>query len=204
MRGPVLGAGPVCSGGGAVHWGARYNDGYVIFFVNPARIELSLTLFLLLALILRFAALYFFIRAAAYTLGLPERVRLFREGRAREKARHALFDALVSSLEGRYARAEKAAASAYAAGEEPGLAALLAARAAHELAHAQERDAWLARATEASQQAKDPAIGHATLMTRASLLSSEHRDLEALDRDCRTQSQRCPPHCQPAPRAQRR
>ncbi len=159
---------------------ARYNDGYVILFVNPARIELSLTLFILLAVV-GFIALYFFIRAAAYTLGLPARVRAFRESRAREKARHALFDALLSSLEGRYARAEKSANAAYAAGEEPGLAALLAARAAHQLEHPAERDAWLARATEAAQASKDPALGHATLMTRAEMLGNQRRDTEALD-----------------------
>lgn len=159
---------------------ARYNDGYVIFFVNPARIELSLTLFLLLA-VLGFVALYFFIRAAAYTLGLPESVRTFRASRARERARHSLFDALLSSLEGRFARAEKSAAAAHAAGEEPGLAALLAARAAHQLEHPAERDAWLARAGEAAQASKDPALGHATLMTRAEMLSNQRRDKEALE-----------------------
>ncbi len=159
---------------------ARYNDGYVILFVNPARIELSLTLFILLAVV-GFIALHFFIRAAAFTLGLPERVRAFRESRAREKARHALFDALLSSLEGRYARAEKSASAAHAAGEEPGLAALLAARAAHQLEHPDERDAWLTRAAAAAHASKDPALGHATLMTRAEMLGNQRRDAEALE-----------------------
>ena len=159
---------------------ARYNDGYVIFFVNPARIEMALSLFILL-LVLGFGALYFFIRAAAYTLGLPERVRAFRAARASEKARHSLFDALLASLEGRYARAAKSAAAAHAAGEEPGLAALLAARAAHQLEHPQDRDQWLDAATSAAKAARDPALSHATLMTRAELLAQQRRDAEALD-----------------------
>lgn len=159
---------------------ARYNDGYVIFFVNPLRIELSLTLFLLLAVV-GFIALYFFIRAAAFTLGLPERVSAFRAERAREKARHALFDALLSSLEGRYARAEKSARAAWEANEEPGLAALLGARAAHQLEHPEACEVWLKRAEEAAQQSKDPALGHATLMTRAEILAHQRRDVEALD-----------------------
>ena len=162
---------------------ARYNDGYVIFFVNPARIEMALSLFMLL-LVLAFAALYFFIRAAAYTLGLPERVRAFRATRASEKARHSLYDALLSTLEGRYARAEKSAAAAHAAGEEPGLAALLAARAAHQLEHPQDRDKWLDAASSAApsgSSARDQALQHATLMTRAELLAQQRRDAEALD-----------------------
>ena len=159
---------------------ARYNDGYVIFFVNPARIEMALSLFILL-LVLCFVAVYFFIRAAAYTLSLPERVRAFRAARAIEKARHALFDALLSSLEGRYARAEKSAAAAHAAGEEPGLAALLAARAAHQLEHPQARDKWLDAASRAAQKSRDAALNHATLMTRAELLAQQRRDAEALD-----------------------
>lgn len=163
---------------------ARYNDGYVIFFVNPARIEMALSLFVLLA-VAAFVLLYFFIRAAAYTLGLPARVRAFRAARSKEKARHALFDALLSTLEGRYARAEKSAAAAHAAGQEPGLAALLAARAAHQLEHPAERDAWIERASAATQPsapgARDVPLQHAILMTRAEFLAQQRRDVEALD-----------------------
>lgn len=159
---------------------ARYNDGYVIFFVNPARVEMALSLFILLTLVV-FALLYFFIRAAAYTLGLPAQVRAFRAARTKEKARHALFDGLLSLLEGRYARAEKSAAAAYADGEEPGLAALLAARAAHQIEHPAERDAWVERATAATKTTRDAPLQHAILMTRAQFLADERRDAEALD-----------------------
>lgn len=159
---------------------ARYNDGYVIFFVNPTRIEMALSLFILLAVAL-FVLLYFFIRAAAYTLGLPERVRAFRAARTKEKARHALFDAQLSLLEGRYARAEKSAATAHASGEEPGLAALLAARAAHQLEHPEQRDGWVERATQATKTARDAPLQHALLMTRAEFLAQQRRDAEALD-----------------------
>ena len=179
---------------------ARYNDGYVIFFVNPARVEMALSLFILLVVAV-FALLYLFIRAATYTLGLPERVRAFRAARTKEKARHALFDGLLSLLEGRYARAEKSAAAAHASGEEPGLAALLAARAAHQLEHPAERDAWIELAVAAAQPSAASAPGagpgaaaqertstlrklplqHAILMTRAEFLAQQRRDVEALD-----------------------
>ena len=124
---------------------ARYNDGYVLLFVAPKRIELSLTLFAILQAT-AFVLLYFFVRAAAYTLRLPDMVREFRLTRTRQQARHALFDALTSSFEGRYARAERSAGIAHDTGEEPVLAALVAGRAAHALNHAELRDRWLARA----------------------------------------------------------
>ena len=158
---------------------ARYNDGYVLIFINPKRIEFSLTLFVLLT-VLAFLLFYFFIRAAAYTLGLPERVKAFRAERARAKARHWLFDALLSSFEGRYARAAKSAASAHAAGEEPGLAALLAARAEHRMEHFGARDEWLQRAAAAAAESGDATLHHAHLMTAAELLADQRRDTEAL------------------------
>jgi len=159
--------------------GARYNDGYVLVFIPPKRIEFSLTLFVLLCAIL-FGVLYFFVRAASYTLGLPERVSEFRASRARQKARHSLYDAITSSYEGRYARAEKSARAAYEAGEEAALAALVAARAAHRLQRPALRDEWLAHAGEAAVSAGVSSLDHARLMTQAELLVDERRDREAL------------------------
>lgn len=160
---------------------ARYNDGYVLFFVPPKRIELSLTLFLLL-LAGSFGVLYFFLRAAIYTLGLPERVQAFRTARTLEKARHSLFDAMRALLEGRYARAERAAAAAHAAGEEVALSALLAAQAAHRLENRALRDAWLVKATAATREGSGMALNHARLMAEAEMLVDDRRDAEALQR----------------------
>ncbi len=159
---------------------ARYNDGYVLLFVAPKRIELSLTLFAMLQ-IAAFVLLYFFVRAAAYTLRLPDMVREFRATRMRQKARHALFDALLSVYEGRYARAERAARLAHDTGEEPGLAALVAARAAHQLGHAELREEWLEHASQAANRSGEKSLLHAVLMTRAELLSEQRRDAEALE-----------------------
>jgi HemY protein len=156
-----------------------HNDGYVLVFIPPKRIEFSLTLFVLLGLIV-FAVAYFFVRAASYTLSLPEMVRDFRLSRAREKARHALYDAITSSYEGRYARAEKSARAAFDAGEERALAALVAARAAHRLQRPEMRDEWLGRAAEAGAAAGQASLNHARLMTTAELLVDERRDREAL------------------------
>ncbi len=160
---------------------ARYNDGYVLFFVPPKRIELSLTLFLLL-LAGNFGVLYFFLRAAIYTLGLPERVKAFRTARTLERARHSLFDAMRALFEGRYARAERAAGAAHAAGEEAALAALLAAQAAHRLENRALRDAWLVKAAAATREGSGMALNHARLMAEAEMLVDDRRDAEALQR----------------------
>ncbi len=157
-----------------------HNDGYVLVFIPPKRIEFSLTLFVLLGLI-AFTVAYFFVRAASYTLSLPEMVRDFRLSRARERARHALYDAIASTYEGRYARAEKSARAAFEAGEEPVLAALVAARAAHRLQRPEMRDEWLERAAEAGTATGQASLNHARLMTTAVLLVDERRDREALN-----------------------
>jgi HemY protein len=107
-------------------------------------------------------------------------VRQFRVTRVRERARHALFDALVSSYEGRYVRAERAARQAFETGDEHGLAALVAARAAHNLNHAALRDEWLARARDAALESGAKPLLNAALLTQAELLSAERRDREAL------------------------
>lgn len=158
---------------------ARYNDGYVLLFVAPKRIELSLTLFAVLQ-VAAFLVLYFFVRAASYTLRLPDIVREFRARRTQARARHALLDAVVGLYEGRYARAERAAREALKTGEDAGLAALVGARAAHMLNHQQTRDQWLDNAAALAQGKGARPLLHAAMMTRAELLADEHRDAEAL------------------------
>ena len=158
---------------------ARYNDGYVLLFIAPKRIELSLTLFAVLQ-VAAFVILYFFVRAASYTLRLPDIVREFRARRTQARARHALLDAVVGLYEGRYARAERAAREAFKSGEDGGLAALVGARAAHMLNQRPMRDQWLDHATGLAQDKDARPLLHAVLMTRAELLADEHRDTEAL------------------------
>ena len=87
----------------------------------------------------------------------------------------------TSSYEGRYARAEKSARVAFATGEEPGLAALIAARAAHHLNQPQSRDEWIARAREVAVKSDGKPLLHALLMTQAELLADARRDREALE-----------------------
>jgi HemY protein len=150
----------------------RESEGYAMFVWPPYRVELSLVLFAIV-LAAAFGALHASLRLLSHTLRLPEYVRGYRARRRRERALDALSTAALSYMEGRYARAEKQAESAFEAGHWPGLAALLAARAAHQLRAHERRDAWLARAGSAGGEAQT-----ARLMTQAESLLDE-RDFAA-------------------------
>ena len=147
----------------------RGNEGYALFVYPPWRVELSLIFFIVLAAAL-FVVLYLSARLVHHTLNLPLHVRAYRERRRAEKARDALLGSAQAYLEGRFARAESDARLAFESGESRELAALLAARAAHQMRSRERRDAWLERASEHG----DP-LHVARLVTRAELLL-EDRD----------------------------
>jgi HemY protein len=130
---------------------ARFDQGYVQIVYAQWRIELSLLLAIVIVLG-TFAALYALLRLARHTLALPAYVRAYRARRRREKAQEALANALQAWLEGRYVRAEKEAARAYEGGVAAGVAAVIAARAAHELGAPERRAQWLERADAAGAQ----------------------------------------------------
>ena len=148
---------------------ARVDSGYVLFFYPPWRMEMPLVLFAVLALA-GFAAGYFLLRLLGGALGLPATVSAWRARRRRERAHAALAAALQAYYEGRYARAEKEAAVAFDGGPAPGVAALLAARAAHQMRDFERRDRWLERADGAGE-----GLQAARLVSRAEL-ALEDRD----------------------------
>lgn len=152
---------------------ARYNDGYVLLVLSPWRVELSLNLLILLQLV-GFALLYIFTRVVAHALQLPRRVREYRARRVRERAERALGDAMRLSFEGRYSHALKSAAAAHQSGHAPGLAALLAARAAHAMRDDEREAEWLQRACFHDGESRN-----ARLMTEAELHLNSHRYAEA-------------------------
>jgi HemY protein len=147
--------------------GARLDQGYVQFAWSQWRVEMSLLMFGVLALA-AFAALYALLRLALHTVALPSYVRGFRLRRKGERGQAALADALQAWLEGRYVRAEKEAARAWEAGAAPGLAAIIAARAAHELGAPERRAQWLERAQAAGKHG-------ASLLSRA-VMALQDRD----------------------------
>jgi len=153
----------------------RGSDGYVLFVYPPWRIELSLVFFGVIVCA-SFALLYVAVRLLHHTLALPVHVRAYRERRRKELALSALAAALQSWLEGRYTRAEKEAGIAFAGGVSPGLAALIGARAAHELRAPDRRDQWLERARESGD-----GVQAARLVTQAELALAERDFATARD-----------------------
>ena len=147
----------------------RLGEGYVLFVYPPWRVEVAMLLFVLVALAL-FGAGYVALRLVSHTLGLPAQVRAYREARKRTQAQSALALALQYYFEGRYARAEKEAALAWEAGAAPGIAALIAARAAHQMREYERSSQWLERAEAAGES-----LHTARLLTRAEL-ALEERD----------------------------
>lgn len=152
----------------------KYNVGYVLFVVPPYRAEISINLLGAL-LVAAFLVVYAFVRLMVHTLRLPVLVREFRARRSREKAREQMLAGLTAFFEGRYAKAEKAAANALELNEFPALNAVIAARSAHELRHFDKRDEYLAQAE--SGAANDGLMG---LVTHAELLLKQRHFDDAL------------------------
>lgn len=125
----------------------RFNDAYVLLVMPPWRLEVSLNL-MLAGLAALFLLLYLALRGVSVTLSLPGRVRAYRERQHRAKAAAVFQDAVRLLFEGRFGHALKKAAEAHSAGEAPGLAALIAARAAQRMREADKQEAWLDRATQ--------------------------------------------------------
>jgi HemY protein len=151
---------------------ARIDSGYVLFFYPPYRVEMSMVFFAVAGLA-SFLLLYFLFRLLGNTLALPAMVHAWRARRRRERAHAALAAALQAYYEGRYARAEKDAGVAFESGPTPGVAALLAARAAHQMRDFERRDRWLERADGSGD-----ALQTARLVSRAEL-ALEDRDFAA-------------------------
>jgi HemY protein len=150
----------------------RVDAGYVLFIYPPYRVELTMLFFGFVAILI-FLVFYALLRLLGQTFALPATVRAYRARRRRERAHGALAAALQAYYEGRYRRAEKEAALAFEIGPVPGLAALLAARASHQLRDFERRDRWLERADGAGD-----ALQTARLVSRAEL-ALEERDFGA-------------------------
>ena len=125
----------------------QVNAGNVAFLVTPYRLDVSLNLFLLLLAAVLLMA-YWGGRALQRMIDFPEQVRLYRARREEVGGQQALVEAVRSLLEGRFARAEKAARAAQSSSTTAGVAALIGARAAHRMQEYGRRDDWLTRAED--------------------------------------------------------
>ncbi|MCL4800222.1 MAG: heme biosynthesis protein HemY [Burkholderiales bacterium] len=151
----------------------RQNAGYVVVVWPPYRVEISLALALVGAIV-GFFALYWLLRLVSHALHAPAAVAAFRKRFRERRGREALRGAMQALAEGRYSKARKLGRRAYELEEAPGLAALTAARAAHLMNESDERDRWFARAESARGDSRE-----ARLATRAELLLDERRFEEA-------------------------
>ena len=122
-----------------------HNPAFVLLVYPPYRIELSLTLFVVL-LLLTFVSGYVLVRLITGVLQLPAYVRKFRLDRAQTRARKSLDEELGAFFEGRYADSEKAANRAIESGDSSTLHPVIAARSAHELREFKRRDAYMSAA----------------------------------------------------------
>ena len=166
---------------GLVAAAVRSSAGYVQIVLPPYRVELSLVLVIVL-LIAVFVAAYLGARLVNAMLTMPRKVREYRATRRVRQGQDALTESLHAFFSGRYARAEKAAARAMALGEQPGLAAMLAARAAHALRAPERRATYLACLAQnsAPHSPELPDGDVLKIITEADLLLKDHRAAEAL------------------------
>jgi HemY protein len=153
---------------------AQFNDGNVAILVPPYRIDLSLNLYLLLSAL--FAIVVYVIAFVAHrAFDFPRQVTLYQERREIVGGQRALKEALQALLEGRFARAERAAKAAQSSTESAGLAALIGARAAHRMQEFDRRDTWLQSA------AADRSVQAARLVSSAEMWAESRENDRALD-----------------------
>jgi len=158
----------------------RSHSGNVLLLVWPWRIEMSLTLAVLL-IVATFIILYVGLRLLAWLLAIPDRVRAWRGKRAQARDHELLERGWIGLLEGRYAHAEKDLTKLLDQTKvrtRRVLAALSAARAAHGLGEFDRRDRLLANAQE--QADTDPGLLEATATVSADMLLDQGRAERAL------------------------
>ena len=107
----------------------KFDPGYVILVYPPYRIELSLTLLVVLFLGLLVMG-DLFARLADATLNLPKRVQAYRLQQRQAQGQQALLDAMEHYLAQRYSEAETAAKLAASLNISPELATRIAENAA--------------------------------------------------------------------------
>lgn len=155
---------------------ASSNDAYALLVWWPYRVQISANLLVLLG-VLGFFVLYKLLRLLVRAFEMPGDVRVYWQGRRREKAQKAMFDAERFFHEGRYGQAFRSAVQAYDGVCRPGLAALVAARAAQAMRDTERRDTWLQQAAK-----YDSDVKMARLMCEAEMAIADRRFDDAAHR----------------------
>ena len=160
----------------------REHEGNVLVLVDPWRVQISLTLAVLL-LVATFVSLYVGLRLLGWLLSIPSRVRAWRGRRAILRDHELLERGWIGFLEGRYAHAEKDLTKLLGqTRSQPRkvLAALSAARAAHGLGEYNRRDGLLDKALDYADQ--DAGLKEAVATVAADMLLEQGLPEQALQR----------------------
>ena len=158
----------------------REHSGNVLIIAQPWRIELSLTLAILLVLA-TFVILYVVLRVLAWLLGGPERFRSWRGLRAKKRDHDLLEAGWINVLEGRYTQAEKELSKLLGltkAKSTKVLAGLATARASHHLGEFARRDEALKLAQETA--GNEPRLKEAAATVAAEMYLDQNRPQDAL------------------------
>lgn len=124
---------------------AEQDPGYVLIGRSFQTIEMSLSLFITLQILL-FSALYILARFISRTWTMPERLRDWRQRSRSKKALDSSRKGLIELAQGRWKQAERALMKHVKNSEVPLLNYLSAARAAQKLNAPERRDHYLAMA----------------------------------------------------------
>lgn len=158
----------------------REHSGNVVIIAQPWRIELSLTLAVLL-LIASFAILYFVLRVVSWVGARPERIRDWRSRRSVRRDQESLESGWINVLEGRYTNADKDFARVVArtrSDKRKVLASLASADANHHLGEYAQRDQALAMAKQAAGD--DVRLREAWSIVAAEMYLDQNRPQDAL------------------------
>lgn len=159
---------------------ARDHAGNVIVLVPPYRLEASLA-FAVSALILLFILAHLLLRLAGWTLGVGQRVKIWRQQRQLVREHERLEQGWVNLLQGHYAKAEQDFDEVSARTGSPSrrvLSRLSAARAAQAMQQFDRADAALKAARDSA--ARHPALAVGAACTAADILLLQGRAAEAL------------------------
>ncbi len=158
----------------------REHSGNVVIVAQPWRIELSLTLAVLL-LVASFVILYFILRVFSWVGTRPDSFRSWRSRRSIRRDQESLESGWINVLEGRYGNAEKDFArvlSRTRSDKRKVLAALASANANHHLGEFGPRDQALAQAKLAAGD--DVRLREAWAIVAAEMYLDQNRPQDAL------------------------
>ena len=158
----------------------KEHSGNVLIVAQPWRIELSLTLAVVL-LVASFVILYAVIRVMVFVTSGPERFRSWRGLRARKRDHEQLEKGWLLVLEGRYAQAEQELSRLLGRTRSVNtrvLAGLALARACHHEGELARRDEALALARTAA--ATDAGLKDVWATAVAEMYLDQHRAQEAM------------------------